>query len=138
MSKVERYAPFFSWTRFSPSSLAIFALLLIMTLLLFKFKLWYIALLPIVVAILILYVKSMEIIKIEEIETVQIVGKRCYVLKEVSSSHTGVVRIYKNNGRLSHETWSATTSQNHAIKEGTTAHVKGTSGIQLIVEQDLL
>ena len=137
MSKADRYATFFSWTRFSPSTLAIFVLLSIMALLLFKLKFWYVAPLPLAVALLILYVKSMEVIKIEKIEPVQIVGKKCYVIKEISNSELGVVKLFRNNGKLSHETWSATTNSGKAIREGTTARVDGMRGIQLIVEQDL-
>ena len=137
MTKEDRYATFFSWTRFSPSTLIIFALLFIMAFLLFRFRFWYIAPLPIAVALLILYVKSMEVIKIEKLESVQIIGSKCYVIKEISGSEIGVVRLFRNNGKMSHETWSATTDSSKTIKEGTTAKVSGVRGIQLIVEEDL-
>lgn len=136
MSKDEEYASLFSWTRFSPGSLAIFGLLGIMSLLLFRSGFRYFAILPIIAAVVILVVKSAEVIKIERIEHEQIVGKKCYVLKSISKSEVGVVKLYSDRGKLGFETWSARTEQDPVIEIGTTAKVTGMRGIYLIVEQD--
>ena len=107
-----------------------------MTVLLFKFGFRYIAILPIIAAVLILVVKSFEVIKIERIEHVQMVGKMCHVVKNVSKSEAGVVRLYSDGGKLGFETWSARTEQTSVIREGTTARVTAMQGIYLIVEQE--
>ncbi|MDG6998350.1 MAG: NfeD family protein [Nitrososphaerota archaeon] len=136
MSKTEEYASLFSWTRFGPGSLAIFGLLGIMAVLLFKFGFRYIVILPIMAAVVIFVVKLVEVIKIENIERVQIVGKKCYVVKHISKSEAGVVRLYTDWGKLGYETWSARTEQSSTIKEGTNAIVTAMRGIHLIVEQE--
>lgn len=136
MSKTEEYASFFTTERFSPGSLIIFALLLIMSALLFKLGFKYIAIFPIVAVALLLFVKSIEVIKIEKIRRVQIVGKKCFVVKSISDSEPGVVKVYNDSGRLDHETWSARTERGREIKEGTIAKVTAMNGIHLIVEQD--
>lgn len=138
MTKSDGYASLISKHRFGAGPIAIFTLLAMMTILLFRFGFKYLAILPVIVAILIFIVKSMEVIKLEEPVSIQIVGKKCYVVKQINKYDEGVVRLYTDKGALSLETWSARSERDSTIEAGTIATVTDMRGIYLMVEQELV
>jgi|GEM_PF-1991556 hypothetical protein len=128
--------PFLSFARFGPGSIILLSLLALFAILLFIFGLRYLAILPAVSAILIFAVKSLEVLQLGSPDDKNPIGKKCLVIKKVSSRERGLVRVYQKDGSLNPELWSAETTGHFEIEEGRTAKVVGMKSIVLLIERD--
>ena len=127
---------FFSLARFGPGSIATLSLLALLAAVLFLFGLKYFAILAAAGGILIFAIKSVEILQLSKPEERQLVGKRCLVIRRVSASQRGVVKVYRDATNLDPETWSAELARGVVIEEGKTAKIVGMRSIVLQVEDD--
>lgn len=85
-------------------------------------------------AITILSVKFFEKIEYEKPKERKLIGQRCLVVKKIMPGERGVVKVYREDGRLDPELWSAESKL--AIGENQTARVVGTRSIILLLEPD--
>lgn len=131
----QRNASFFSVARFGPGAIIILALLILFAVLLYYIGHEYLATLPIAVAIIIFLVMSVQKIDEKKYER-KIVGQKCLVVKKISKGERGIVRIYKDNGDLDPELWSAEGVNGSEIEENSTAKVVGIRSIIVLVERD--
>jgi membrane protein implicated in regulation of membrane protease activity len=82
--------------------------------------------------LVLLTVKSMEIIRLGRVEERELIGQRCLVIKGVGKGATGVVRVYDRTGRLNPELWSAESA--YEIPEGEEAQVEAMRSIVLLIK----
>jgi membrane protein implicated in regulation of membrane protease activity len=135
-------APFFSRARFGPGMISIFAILVaILLVLLFYLKLYYFAIVPALVVVLLFTVKYFETIKLHSAEERKLVGQKCLVIKKVARNARGLVRVYRDNGELDSELWSAELSDKEEdasteIGENIVAKVVGMKSIVLLIERE--
>jgi hypothetical protein len=132
-----RNASFFSVARFGPGAIIIFALLLLFAALLYFIGYRYLAIGPIAVALIIFLVLSVQIIDEAKLER-KIVGQKCLVIKKISKGDRGIVKVYKEDGDLDHELWSAEGLNGAEIQANSVARIAGIRSIILLVEPDLV
>ncbi len=131
-SKTARYAPLLSSVRFGPGAITVMLLIVIVTVGLYLLGFVYLAAASGAVAVLLVGVKSMEIIRISRPEARKLLGQRCMVVEGVGRGKTGIVRVYDRSGRLDSELWSA--ESEHEIPKGKEALVAGMRSIMLLIE----
>lgn len=132
--KKESNVRFFSLMRFGPGTVAILAILLVLALVMYFTHLAYLAILVGVVLVLIFFVKSIEVINPGLPEERKLVGSSCLVVKAVTKGTRGIVKLYRDNGELDPELWSAELAEGEEIPEGSNARVVAARGIILQVE----
>jgi membrane protein implicated in regulation of membrane protease activity len=133
LARAPIYAPLFSWARFGPGSIAILLFILFITVELYSLGLVYFTLITGAVGVLLLVVKSMEIIQLSHPEAMKLIGQRCVVVREAGRGKMGVVKVYDSNGRLGPELWSA--DSEYEIHEGQEATVSALRSIVLIIKR---
>lgn len=131
----QRNAPFFSTARFGPGAIIILALLIMFAMFLYFIGYEYLAIMPTAVALIIFFVMSVQMIDEKRFDR-KIVGQKCLVIKKISREDRGIVRIYKDDGDLDHELWSAEGVDGSEIEENRVAKVVGIRSIIVLVEQD--
>ena len=131
-------APFASMARFGPGSIIIFSLLAVCAIALVLLRIDYLALVVGLLLIVIFFVKTAEVIRLSAPVERQIVGMRCLVMKQVGTNERGIVRVYRSNGELDPELWSAELANSlgsvNAINEGEIARVVTMKSIILQIE----
>jgi membrane protein implicated in regulation of membrane protease activity len=133
--KITEEAPFFSRARFGPGMITILIILVFLVAVTILSKLYYLAILAATVAIGLFTVKYFEQIQSGKAEERKLIGQTCLVLKKVTASERGVVKVYTESGRLDPELWSAELASKDAIiEEGKLARIVGTRGIILLIE----
>jgi len=132
--KKETNASFFSLMRFGPGTIAIFAMLLVLALGLYFAHIGYLAILVGAVLVLIFIVKSIEVINPGLPEERKLAGSSCLVVKDVTKETRGIVKLYRDNGELDPELWSAELVEGEEIQEGSNARAVAARGIILRVE----
>jgi len=125
-------APFLSKVRFGPGVLSMLATITLMGVVLYVWGHVYLAAAFGIIAVLLIGVKSMEIIQLSRLEQRQLVGGRCLVLNEVQKGKGGVVRVYDRKARLDPELWSA--ESEYSISAGQEAEVVGIRTVVLIIK----
>ena len=126
------YAPLFSRIRFGPGSIAILLFIVFMTVGLYMSGLAYFAVISGAMGMLLVGVKSMEIIQLSHPEAKELTGQRCVCVRKVGKGKTGIVKVYDSNERLDPELWSA--ESEYEIHEGQEAKVTGLRSIVLVVK----
>jgi hypothetical protein len=63
-----------------------------------------------------------------------LIGQSCLVVKKIMPGERGVVKVYREDGRLDPELWSAESKL--AIDENQTARIVGMRSIILLLEPD--
>ncbi len=121
---------FFTIARFEPDTLLVFGLLSALTLALYCWGLWYMALSVVLILIVIFCVESTETIHMARAEYRQIVGAKCLVLQRASRENRGIVRLITPDGNLDPELWSTELSQT-PVEEGNIATVTGMKSVIL-------
>lgn len=84
---------------------------------------------------MILFVKSMETIQLKQPDRGFTVGKKCKVIKKVSKSETGVVKLLSDRGMVESETWSAELADGDVLEEGKFGKVVARKSLFLIITQ---
>jgi len=92
----------------------------------------YLAIISGAAGLVLLGVKSMEIIQLSRVEERDFIGQRCLVIKNVGKGKTGVVRVYDRTGRLGQELWSA--EAKCTIPEAVEAEVEAMRSIVLLIK----
>ena len=137
MTKVNpRNAPFFSVARFGPGSIIVFVLLIFLTAFLYVSGHEYIAILPAVAGVAIFVVKATEMLEEQKPKARTTIGQSCLVIKEISKRERGIVRIYRENGDLDPELWSAEGENGVEIMQNQRALVVERRSIILIVRPE--
>jgi membrane protein implicated in regulation of membrane protease activity len=126
------YASFLSRARFGPGITGILTSIAAVTVGLYLMGHQYLAVVSAGADILILGVKSMEIIQLSRPEKRELVARKCLVVKRIERGKMGVVRTYSRGQILDAELWSAESDQE--IPEGRTAIVTGLRSIVLLVK----
>jgi membrane protein implicated in regulation of membrane protease activity len=102
---------------------------------LFRFRFNYLGILVALVAIAIFSVKSFERIEFGKAEEKKLIGQRCFVVRKISPDRRGIVRVYRDDGKLDPELWSAeSVTSRTEIDENQTAIIVGMRSIILLVE----
>jgi hypothetical protein len=128
-------AAFLSVARFGPGAVIILVLLVLLGVFLFLIGGNYLAILPIAVAFVVFGVISVQIIDEKKFER-KIVGQKCLVVERISRGKRGLVKIYRDDGMLDPELWSAEGAQGGEIEANATARVIGIRSIILLVGRD--
>jgi membrane protein implicated in regulation of membrane protease activity len=123
---------FFNIARFDPDSWFIYGLLATVALVLYAFGYAYFALVPVGAICGIFAVEASEVIHLDYPEERRLVGAKCAVVRQISKTERGVVRLANSMGNLDWETWSA--ESDCSFEEGNVALVSGIRGITLQVE----
>ena len=98
-------------------------------------KLYYLAILPALVAAVLFSVKYFELIQSGKPDEKKLIGQKCLVLKKVAGNERGIVRVYRDDGKLDPELWSAELAKNGAeIQENQFARIVGMRSIILLIE----
>jgi membrane protein implicated in regulation of membrane protease activity len=129
-SKV-RYAPLLCKARFGPGALAILLTIAIIAVALYMSGLVLFAAISAAVGLLLLGIKSMEIIRLSRPERRELVGRKCVVVKDVRRGMMGAVRLYGSHGRIDPELWSAESERD--ILAGQDAEIIGVQSIILLI-----
>lgn len=132
-------APFLSLARFSPGTLLLLSILTGLSAILIQEKILYLAIAILPVFIVVLIVKTTEQIQIGEPVERKLVGRRCLVIMKVTKGQRGVVKLFRDDGSMDHELWSAEiepvpVSEDTAIYENEVAIVVGIRGITLLAK----
>lgn len=110
-------------------------LIVLFIFLVFYIKLYYLAILPALVAALLFSVKYFELIQSGKPAEKKLIGQKCLVLKKVAGNERGIVRVYRDDGKLDPELWSAELATNGAeIQENQLARIVGMRSIILLIE----
>lgn len=132
--KKETNSSFFSLMRFGPGTIAILAILLVLALGMYFAHIGYLAILVGGVLVLIFIVKSIEVINPGLPEERKLAGSSCLVIKAVTKETRGIVKLYRDNGELDPELWSAELAEGEEMPEGSKARVVAARGIILQVK----
>jgi membrane protein implicated in regulation of membrane protease activity len=125
-------APLFSTARFDEDSIIIYPLFIAITVVMYISGFSYFSIIPAFVLGMIFAVEASERVRLETLQSTQLIGAKCTVMKQVSYGERGVVKIMDNAGTPQWELWSA--ESNSSIEEGSTACVKGIRGMFLQIE----
>ncbi len=122
--------------RFGPGIVSVLSILVVVSVVLvFYFKLYYLAILPATVALVLFGVKYFELIQSGKPTERKLIGQKCLVLRKVSRNERGIVRVYRDDGKLDSELWSAELASNgEEIQENHAARVVGIRSIILLIE----
>lgn len=129
-----------SFARFGVGSIFLLSILAGLSILLFLLKLDYFAIVMALTAVVIFAVKSLERIQVARPEERKLVGQTCLVIKQVTKAEKGIVKIFKDDGSLDYELWSAELHPTQiilkhiGIPENEIARVVGIRGITLVIE----
>jgi membrane protein implicated in regulation of membrane protease activity len=127
--------PFLSLARFGPGTVVLLSCLVVLSFMLFRFRFNYLGILVALVAIAIFSVKSFERIEFGKAEEKKLIGQRCFVVRKISPDRRGIVRVYRDDGKLDPELWSAeSVTSRTEIDENQTAIIVGMRSIILLVE----
>ncbi len=127
--EIPHYSNFFTFARFGPDTIFIFALLTLGTLALCEYGLFYLAASTCGTLFAIFAAESVEVIHQSRPQQKKIVGARCLIVRSVSLGSRGVVKLYEKQGKLDPEFWSG--ESDCLLEEGATAMVVGSNGIIL-------
>ena len=127
-----RSAPFLSKVRFGPGVISLLVVIFLLGAALYFWRHVYLAASFGIIGVLLIGVKSMEIIQLSRPEERRLVGRRCLVVNGVGKGKTGVVRVYDWTGRLDPEFWSA--KSEYSISSGQEAEVAEIRTIVLIIK----
>lgn len=133
--------PFFSRARFGPGMIGVLSIMIILAITMaFYFRLYYLAIIPSLAACGLFLVKYFETIQSGTIEPRKLIGQTCIIVKQISRSDRGVVKVYKSDNSLDPELWSAELAESTKgtimkIEPNQTAMVVGMrGGVILLVE----
>jgi membrane protein implicated in regulation of membrane protease activity len=128
-------AAFFSIARFGPGMIIVLSILIVLLVLLVYIKLYYLAFLPAIIAVLLLTAKYFELIEAPNPTDQRLTGKTCLVVKRVTRNERGIVKVYSDSGKLESELWSAElAADKDEIKEDQIARIAGMRSIILLIE----
>ena len=115
--------------------ISVLSILIVLFISLVYIKLYYLAILPALVAALLFSVKYFELIQSGKPAEKKVIGQKCLVLKKVAGNERGIVRVYRDDGKLDPELWSAELAANGAeIQENQFARIVGMRSIILLIE----
>ncbi len=127
--------PFLSFSRFGAGTIAIHSFFIVLSLLLFDVRFYDIAIFFVLLAIAIFCVKSFEAMEFAEAKEKKLIDQRCFVVKKLTPNERGIVRVYRDDGKLDPELWSAESVIPRAeIGENQTAIIAGMRSIILLIE----
>ena len=124
--------PYFSTSRFGPSTIVLLAILAIASFVLYRLGAFVFAGTLLACDALILAVKSFEVLRYGRPEERKFEGKRCTVIIETDRGKRGVVRMIRDNGMVDPELWSAEAKTRIGV--GEEAMVTGIESIVLHIE----
>lgn len=125
---------FSNYGRFGPIVYVRLAVLVIISLILYVEGLALFAVIPVFLAILAFIMRCLYVYQRREPDDRVLVGGTCLVIKSVSKEERGIVKVYKKNGWLDHELWSAESNNGEMLEEGKEAKIVGLRSIILLVE----
>jgi membrane protein implicated in regulation of membrane protease activity len=133
----EGQVPLLSFSRFGLGTIIMLSFLAVFSLILFYFKVYPLAITFALVAVAIFSVKSFENIQFRRDGGKKLIGQRCFVVKKIAPNERGIVRVYRDDGQLDPELWSAElVTLGQEIVENRTAIVVGMRSIILLVKPD--
>ena len=121
-----------SKVRFGPGVISLLVVIVLLGAALYFLRHVYLAASFGIIGVLLIGVKSMEIIQLSRPEGRTVVGRRCLVVNGVGKGKTGVVRVYDRTGRLDPEFWSA--ESDYSISPGQEAEIAELRTIVLIIK----
>jgi membrane protein implicated in regulation of membrane protease activity len=125
---------FSNYVRFGPIVYVRVIALGVVALLLYAFGYALFAVIPIVLAVLGVLARSLYVYQRRQPDDKVLVGGRCLVIKGISKEERGIVKVYKKDGLLDNELWSAETKNGENLVEGKDAKIVGLRSIILLVE----
>ena len=126
--------PFLSLSRFGPGTISLMSILIIISILFVRYKFYYFAIIPAIIALLIFGVKSIERIEYGRAEVRNLIGQRCFVVKTITKNERGVVKVCGEQGKIYPETWSAESVNGEEIQQNQYGRIVGMKSIILLVE----
>lgn len=125
-------APLFSFVRFGPGAVTFLVLIAIMAAVFYLSNHRYLAVVAGAIGVVFVGVKSMERIKVSYPKERVLVGRTCLVVKSIPKGQQGIVKVFRTDGSLDPELWSAESASQ--IEEGSKAVVTGRRTVVLLVE----
>ncbi|MHB8700484.1 MAG: hypothetical protein ACYC7D_05640 [Nitrososphaerales archaeon] len=124
-----------SLSRFGPGTILILSALAILAVLLFSIRIDYLGYFVVLAAVLILGIKSVEILQLGKPEPRIFIGQKCLVVKKVTRNERGIIKVYRD-GHLDPELWSAESVNGCEIDEGSVARIAVMRSIIVLIEKE--
>ena len=129
---------FLSLARFGPGSIAILSALIMLSILLIMTKFDYFAIMVGIATVSIFAVKSVEMLQLGTPEEKKLLGRKCLVVKQVKRNERGVVKVFRDDGSLDPELWSAESMSHEEISENQICRIVGLRSIIALIEPEIV
>lgn len=128
------FLPLFSYKRYRRGGILRIFAFAVCAFILYTLGLGIFAIIPLLLIVLTVVTKSLVTVQYQKPVRRTLVGSKCRVIRTISGAERGIVKVYRPDGMLDDELWSAESSGGDRIEKGKDVQVIGIRSIILLVE----